>query len=181
MSNIAVRTVVRDILKVVKENNDGYFYLPSNQEDGEYVFSNLPFSFSVEVDLEFDESFDDPHIDGAFSHEDDTIEILIRLNPNNTSEKYYSLVGELNEVIAHELTHATQKYRGGEYVENNPENNIDYYIRPDEVEAQIKGFKRISKMTGTPYNEVVRRWFDTHQFQHGLNDDEIEKVISILT
>ena len=54
MSRNAVRTTVKDILNVIKNNEPGEFYLPG--EDGEeYSFTNLPFTYSVELYVEIDE------------------------------------------------------------------------------------------------------------------------------
>lgn len=57
------------------------------------------------------------------------------------------------------------------------ENNLEYYLQPHEIIAQVKGFKRISKLSGLPFFVVVKNWFDSHREIHQLNSKEIEIVI----
>ena len=58
--------------------------------------------------------------------------------------------------------------------------SFKYYTQPDEIDAQIFGFKRISKLTKKPFDVVVKDWFATHKDIHNLNDNEMNEVISII-
>jgi hypothetical protein len=84
----------------------------------------------------------------------------------------------LNEVIAHELRHITQDIRGTfvskSYRGKDP---VKYYTQPKELDAQVFGFNRLSKLTRTPFEEVVNRWFETHRDIHQLDDKGINTVI----
>ena len=179
ISRQAIRNVVRDITKLIKTRELGFYYLPGDSGE-EYYFKNLGFSFSVEVNLTFDDTIKQDFIDGSFYHDDDVVEIILVLNPTNLNRNLYNLIGQLNEVIAHELTHGKQKSRGIPYVKDNSENSIDYYTKPIEVEAQINGFKRLSKISGVTYPKVVSKWFELNQHKHNMTLCDTIKVIKIL-
>ena len=56
-------------------------------------------------------------------------------------------------------------------------NGKKYYTQPHELDAQVFGFKRISKLTKTPFDIVVKRWFNTHKNLHQMNDKDVKYVI----
>lgn len=180
MSRIAVRTTVKDILNVIKNNEPGEFYLPG--EDGEeYSFTNLPFTYSVELYVEIDENIDGYQLNGSFSSESDVVEIDIKFNPKTLRKNIYNIIGELNDIVAHELEHGFQYNRDGHIHQDAPEESFEYYTQPHEITAQRAGFRRVAKLRKLPFNDVVRDWFEDHKDVHGLTDDEIEKVIQIIT
>ena len=89
------------------------------------------------------------------------------------------LVGELNEIIAHEFTHMRQKSKGDfEDMGEEPELPYDYYTQPHELEAQFKGFKRKSKLKKEPMSDVMDKWFKKYKETHRLSDEEVEKIKS---
>jgi hypothetical protein len=84
-------------------------------------------------------------------------------------------------VIGHEIRHIDQKYRNLFDI-NVPEEKdpYKYYVQPHEIDAQVFGFKRLSKLTKRPFEVVVKEWFDTHEDVHKLSVDEVNDVISKL-
>ena len=177
MSRIAVRTTVKDILNVIKNNEPGEFYLPG--EDGEeYSFTNLPFTYSVELYVEIDNNLDGYSIGGNFSSEDDVIEIDIKFNPKTLRKNIYNIIGELNDIVAHELEHGFQYVNEGKIYQEPPSDSLGYYTQPDEITAQRVGFRRMAKLRKLPFNGVVSEWFDTHRDIHGLTENEQEIVIN---
>jgi hypothetical protein len=176
MSRVALKTVVRDIIYKVKEGKKGLFYLP--KEDESYEFTNLPFSFDVELTLKTSGNIKDYQMNGYYSSEEDVVEIIIIFNPNRFKEYVYNLIGELNEVLAHELEHGHQNYRG-EFEDRSDADTKDslvYYTQEHEIPAQYTGFKRLAKLRKVPFSSVVNDWFRTHKDIHGLTDDE-EKIV----
>jgi hypothetical protein len=176
MSRVALKTVVRDIIYKVKEGKKGFFYLP--EEDESYEFTNLPFSFDVELTLKTSGNVKDYQMNGYYSPEDDVVEIIIIFNPKRFNEYVYNLIGELNEVLAHELEHGHQNYRG-EFEDRDDADTKDslvYYTQEHEIPAQYAGFKRLAKLRKEPLSSVVNDWFRTHKDIHGLTDDE-EKIV----
>lgn len=179
MSDIAVRTVVKDIIKKVKNKKSGFFYLPDDND--EYEFINLPFSFSLELTLKVDNKLDGFKINGYYIPDEEVIEVIVLFNPDTITRNLYKLVGDLNELIAHELQHGYQEYRGElPNRDEEPERSVDYYTRDEEIEAQYRGFKRLSKLTKKPFEVVVKEWFDKNQDIHNMNKDETEIVIDKL-
>ena len=177
MSRIAVRTTVKDILNVIKNNEPGEFYLPG--EDGEeYSFTNLPFTYSVELYVEIDNNLDGYSIGGNFSSEDDVIEISIKFNPKTLRKNIYNIIGELNDIVAHELEHGFQYMTEGKVYQEPPSDSLGYYTQPDEIKAQRVGLRRLAKLRKLPFNGVVSEWFDTHRDIHGLTENEQEIVIN---
>jgi hypothetical protein len=176
ISRVALKTVVRDIIYKVKEGKKGFFYLP--EEDESYEFTNLPFSFDVELTLKTSGNVKDYQMNGYYSPEDEVVEIIIIFNPKRFNEYAYNLIGELNEVLAHELEHGHQNYRG-EFEDKDDADTKDslvYYTQEHEIPAQYAGFKRLAKLRKEPLSSVVNDWFRTHKDIHGLTDDE-EKIV----
>jgi hypothetical protein len=176
-----IRTIVRDVIKIYKEEDDGEFYLPNYVDDEKdfYEFNNFGSELVVELVLQPNEDVESFKVDGNFYKDDDIIELILEYNPNNKTKMTYDLIGELNEVIAHEIRHVDQKDKGT-YDLSGPEEKdpYKYYTQPHEIDAQVFGFKRLSKITKTPFDVVVKRWFNTHKDVHRLDDKQVRDVMS---
>lgn len=181
MNRLALRTIIKDILMIIRENGDGNFYLPEDLDgELEYSFTNTDIKYSVELTL-IKSDIEGFEVEGYYSSEDDIIEIGVKYNPKTITKNLYDLVGELNEILAHEMEHVTQHYSGEfDLSVTPPTDPFEYYSQPHEINAQKKGFKRISKLKKVPYKTVVRQWFDTHKTTHRLNQEEIEGIINLL-
>ena len=175
-----IRTLVRDIITVFKGEDEGEYYLP-NYLDNEDFYNFLDFNhdLTVELNLVEDESLDSFKLDAWLWGNEDVIEVVITYNPNIKNNITFKLIGELNEVIGHEIRHIDQKYRNLFDI-NVPEEKdpYKYYTQPHEIDAQVFGFRRLSKLTKQPFEVVVKEWFDTHEDVHKLNADEVDDVIS---
>jgi hypothetical protein len=179
MNRLAIRTIVKDILNIVKTKKEGEFYLPEEiNGEHEYSFINSKQTYSVELTLKSNDVIGGFSVEGYHSPSDDVIEIGIEYNPNTITSQLYDLVGELNEVLAHELEHSNQSYYG-EFSQKGeePETSFDYYTQEHEIPAQYQGFKRLSKLRQVPMGIVVNDWFKTHKDIHGLTPDEEKEVI----
>ena len=178
IDRLAVRTVVKDIVNIIKQNEEGEFYLPEDVNDEpEYKLTNKNISFSVELTLRFNDIIGGFGVNGAYSHEEDTIELVIEYNPNTIKQQLYDLIGEINEVLTHEMVHLKQSYRGDLNYIDTDDSPLEYYTRKHEIPAQHYGFKRLSKLTKLPLEDVVREWFRTHKKTHKLNPEEEDIVI----
>jgi hypothetical protein len=178
MSRLAVRTAVKDIVNILKNGKSGDFMLP-NDEGDEYQFINLPFGFSVELFIEIDNDIEKYKMNGQIV-ENDVIQIIIRFNPKTLKNNFYNIIGELNEIVAHELEHLYQDYRGERKYKAPPNDSFKYYTQPHEIKAQRAGFRRIAKLRKLPFNDVVKDWFEDHKEIHQMNDNEVNKVIQII-
>ena len=184
MSRQAIRTIVRDIVSVLKNEGDGEYVLPEDiSNDMTYNFINGPKNITVELEIRPNEDIDGFLVNGHFIKNEDTVEVLIVINPNqNLKLMLYDIIGELNDLIAHELEHYNQ-YTTGEFDledDEESEESLHYYTKPYEIKAQVKGFKRLSKLRQIPLESVIRNWFETHRDIHSLNKKDEETVINTL-
>lgn len=177
----ATRKIVRDIITVFKQEHDGEFYLPEHLDDESLEYEFPKITISVELILDADENIGDYKINAAIWKDEDVITVKIVYNPNVKNKITYDLIGSLNEVIHHELQHYKQRELGMyDLYDDEPEDPFLYYTQPHEIDAQVSGFKRMSKVTKRPFEQVVRNWFRTHKDIHKIPEEKIEEVISII-
>jgi hypothetical protein len=178
-----IRTVVKDIVQIYKENNEGNFYLPEDldEENMFYEFTDLPIPISFEVNLKPNKKIKDFKLNGEYWRNEDTISISIQYNPDGKEKHIYNLIGELNEIVGHELRHVYQKIKNTYDLEGEEEEDpFKYYTQPEEIDAQVFGFKRMARMTKKPIETIMVNWFKKNKDIHNLNVDEVKKVIKIL-
>ena len=181
-----VRQVVRDLTTIIKRNEEGEFYLPSDVlSEGEemdfYEFDDYEVEFAVEFKIIYDDSISRFLINGSYSIEDDTIEIILKVNPDNLKKQMYDIIGELNILVTHELEHGLQGYYDEFDLDvEEPKKSKKYYVQPHEIPAQIQGFRRLAKLKNIPFEDVVRDWFDNNKTFHQLKPKQLEKVIQKL-
>lgn len=180
-----IRKIVKDIITIFKKEDDGEFYLPEDLEDEqiEYILPNS--SISIELILQPSDTVDDYLANANFYRNDDIIVVKIVYNPNKKNKLIYNLIAELNEIIAHELRHQFQRDHGlynmeKEQESQDEEQGFEYYSKPEEIDAQVDGFKRMRDVTRKPFDELVRKWFTTHRDIHQMNQEEENKVISLI-
>lgn len=180
MNRLAIRTIVKDIINTIKEKKEGGYYLPEDiNGEQEYSFTNTKQTYGVELTLKVNEIIAAFRVEGYYSPDDDVIEIGVEYNPNTIKSELYNLVGELNEVLAHEMEHSRQEYYGEfERVQNEPDTSLEYYTQEHEIPAEYQGFKRLAKLRKLPMDVVVNDWFETHRDIHGLTPDEEQEVIN---
>ena len=172
-----VRKVVEDIIHIFKSQGEGEYTLPEDTT-GEvtYQFENLKNDFNVELRIQESDEVDTFELDGGYYEDEETIEIEIVFNPEGFPNSLYELVGDLNETFRHELQHHLQYGRGDENPtgKKSPEK---YYSQPHELDAQVAGIKRKSKITKQPFEQGVRDWFAKNKNKHSLNNNAQERVI----
>lgn len=184
MNRLAIRTIIKDIVKILKTEGEGMYNLPEDiGEEMTYDFVGGPNNITVELELRPNEKINTFLTNGTYVKDEDVVEILITYNPNKDINKMlYDIIGELNDIVAHELEHYFQYNRNefdfsGSKDDDNP---LAYYTKPYEVKAQVKGFKRLSKIRRIPLETTIRNWFETHKDIHQLNDKDSETVINTL-
>lgn len=180
MTRQPIREIVKSIIKLFKENDEGEFTLPEDLGDDEmvYVFKKIKTNFTVELVIEQNPFIKGFFVDGNLWRDDDTIEIIIEYNPEEKTKILYDLVGRVNEVLAHEMRHIVQGEKDMFDLDiPEEEDPYKYYTQPHELDALKYGFKRISKLSKKPLEVVIKDWFINHKDIHRLNDDEMKKVI----
>jgi hypothetical protein len=176
-----IREVVRDIIQIFKNEEEGEFYLPEEVNDEESYYDFKRFNLGVELIIQQSDDVDDFLLNAELYREEGIIAILIVYNPENKNRILYDLVGELNELVGHELRHIyQQKYNTFDIDVEEPEEPFEYYTQPHEIDAQIAGFKRMSQITKKPFEEVVRNWFEKNKDIHRLGDNQKEEVIKMI-
>ena len=170
--------------KLIKElkNGEGEFGLPEDLRSGEvyYEFPQLENELQVYVDMSFDESVEGFDADADYYKDEDLIYVTLKTNPNFGTSYMYDLVGELNELIRHELEHVNQYESGYDFPKREPKKPLNYYSQEHELGAQKAGFKRRRKIGGLDYETVVRNWFADNPHKHRLNKQQAELVIQKL-
>ena len=174
-----IRKIVRDVISVFKKNDEGNFYLPEDVNGEEfYDFDKIKAILTIELTIIIDDEIDKFEVNADWISDDDVIELTINYNSENKNKLLYDLSGELNEIIAHEIIHIDQETTGSYNTKvRKGQEGKKYYTQPHELDAQIFGFKRISKLTKTPFDVVVKRWFNTNSNLHQMNDTDVKYVI----
>lgn len=175
------RTIVRDIITIFKKSKTGEFGLPEdlNNDEMVYDFPKIGDDFSILLELSQNENVETFEVESGFYNDeeyDNLIYVSIISNPSVGNEILQDLIGELNEVVSHELVHIRQFSKGRE-PSDEPEDSLEYYSQEHELEAQRKGFKRRSKGDRIGYEETIRDWFKKYPHKHKLNPEQIEYVI----
>ena len=180
MTRQPIREIVKSIVKLFKENDEGEFVLPEDLGDEEmvYAFKKIKTNFTVELVIEQNPYIKGFFVDGNLWRDDDTIEIIIEYNPEDKRKILYDLVGKVNEVLAHEIRHIIQGEKGMFDLDvPEEEDPYKYYTQPHELDALNYGFKRLSRITKKPLEVVVNDWFNTNKDIHRMNDNEVNKVV----
>jgi hypothetical protein len=178
-----IRKLVSDVINVYKQNEEGEFLLPEDL-DGQHVyeFPKLKNPIQVELTIFPDDEIETFIVDADYFDEEGIIAITIIYNPEEKIKIIYDLIGELNEIIAHELRHNYQHLVGmfefdPEEMKKSEEDPVKYYTQPHELDAQVYGFTRLAKLRKVPFEDVVRNWFETHKEIHQMNDQDVDFVI----
>jgi len=183
--NLAVRTVIKDIVTVLKSGKTYEIMLPYDLNGQEsYEIMNFP-EFDVfldirQVDFEEIKSGADFFIQSSYVSEGQQLQILIQYVPDRLQKSLYSIVANLNDDIAHELQHLRQDVEGRLDITDYRGSNVGYFLQPDEIEAQYRGLKRKSKIMGLPMIDVVDDWFENNSKRFRLSDKDVAKIKSAI-
>jgi len=175
-----LRDIVRDIIfKIKKDYKKPKTYKYNRVDPG---FGN-PFDMEIVMNKgkDFDGKFLKPYDMEAFWDDDtETLEVFLNIDPRTDQSFLYNLVGEFNDVISHELTHKRQYERGDKISKRRITRPETYYTQPHEIEAQMVGFKRKSKLTKRPMEEIIRDYFNKRRAKYNLNDKIIDRIVKKL-
>ena len=78
-------------------------------------------------------------------------------------------------VISHELHHLTQDFELIDY--DIPNNIIDYFLNPIEIEAFHIGFRAESDQNLEPIENSIKRYLDNFLKDDRINKEEYEKIL----
>jgi hypothetical protein len=167
-----VRGIVQKIVNILKK-----------KEEGEY---NIPFMVGGEenkviVDVRFNneiESARDFDLQPYYNQDTGDVEILIQIDPERLEKNLFAIIGELNDDMTHEMQHSRQSEEGRLNDDEFDGSNFEYFMQPDEIEAQYFGLKQKAKSMKLPIKDVIDDWFMFRQDKFGLTDDEVAKIKS---
>ena len=179
---VAIRNVIKDITTILKQKQEGEFNLPHDIDGSDsYDFIGFPeFDVLLEiiyVDFENIPQGADFHVESSYVVGDNQLQIMIRVLPERLEKSLFAIVGKLNDDIAHELQHLRQEDEG-----RLDDDDVfigstkDYFLQPDEIEAQYYGLKRRSKMSGIPVEELIDDYFEYKRDTFGLSDQDIKEI-----
>ena len=165
-----VRGIVQKIVNILKKKEEGEYYLPFMSGGEEYkVIVDVRFNNEIESARDFD-------LQPYYNQDTGDVEILIQIDPERLEKNLFAIIGELNDDITHEMQHSRQSEEGRLSDDEFDGNNFEYFMQPDEIEAQYFGLKQKAKSMKLPIQDVIDDWFIFRQDKFGLTDDEVAKI-----
>ena len=182
---LAIRTVIRDIITVLKSGETDEVMLPYDLRGEEtYQIMNFP-EFDVFLDIrqvDFEEipSGADYSITSSYVSEGQQLQILILYVPDRLNKSFSSMIANLNDDVAHELQHMRQDNEGRLDLNTYRGSKLGYFLQPDELEAQYYGFKRKSKSMRIPMTDLIDDWFENNAQRFKLSDKDVKTIKSAI-
>jgi hypothetical protein len=167
-----VRGIIQKIVNTLKKKQEGEYYFPFMSGGEEYnVMVDIRFNDEIESARDFD-------LNSFYNTDTGDVEILIQVDPDRLEKSLFSIIGELNDDLTHELQHSRQSEEGRLDDEDFQGDNFEYFMQPNEIEAQYFGLKKKAKSMGLPMKDVIDDWFMFRQEKFELTDDEVAKIKS---
>ena len=88
--------------------------------------------------------------------------------------QYYDYA-QVTGVIAHELHHLAQDFDLVEY--SSPDNIVDYFLNPIEIESFHIGFRAESDQSGRTIEECIRKYLDNFLNDNRISKKEYENIV----
>ena len=180
--NKLTTSIVKDIMwsikKTITDSDTKTIYLPE-EINNELTYNNTP--VSVEVTISRNEELPEEFlVESFYSPDDDVIELGLELNPLHEPNSYQKIYSFLIEYIRHELEHYIQNISGELPPPDEDLSNLEYYLQPHEIPAQVKGLNLRAKKTKKSYEEVVKDSVTHSQQRYGLSDSEADQLYNKL-
>jgi hypothetical protein len=155
----------------------GIEFLSSHKKGIVYLECDGLYDLEITLSVAPSKKVEDFLIDGNFYRSDLSIELVIIYNPDKEKDLYW-MNWALNEILAHEVCHY-QQYLEGRLPRNGKKelSAPKYFLQKHEVEAQIAGWQRVSKLTGDTPKKSAEIWFGRNSRFHGMEELEWKKVI----
>jgi hypothetical protein len=167
-----VRGIIQKIVNTLKKKEEGEFNIPFMSGGEEYnIMVDIRFNDEIESARDFD-------LNSFYNTDTGDVEILMQVDPDRIRESLFSIVGELNDDLTHELQHSRQSEEGRIDDEDFQGDNFEYFMQPNEIEAQYFGLKQKAKSMGLPMDDVIDDWFMFRQEKFELTDNEVAKIKS---
>jgi hypothetical protein len=180
--NSDTRMIVKDIIRIIKNGDEGSWELPSDISDEEYY----PYDMTVFFDWNFNwkEGNQKYFVDGDYDDETESMQVVVFLNKDFYPELMYDLVADLNDIIAHEYEHHKQ-YLGLRpdsevKIKGKQPKNYKYYLQSHEIPAVLQGFRRVMKLRKTGIEPVIDGWLQRNISNQDMSEKDQKKLRSEL-
>jgi hypothetical protein len=175
-----IRTMVRDIVTIIKNDDTGSWLLPIDVSDNtEYKFYNTP-GVQIYFDWDYDYNIDgEYYLNGDYDGNTDTMNVILMINPKYHPQSMYDIVADLNDIVRHEYEHHLQEwgYADEEETGKDSRRGISYYLKKNEIPAEIEGFRRIVKLRKETPEKVIKDWFQRHKNIHKFSDKQLSRLL----
>lgn len=166
-----IRNIIMDIKQDIKANKVTKF--------GPYNIGGSPITVQLKLNLTDSDKLLKPFdIDGDWDDNKQQINIDVDVDDSAGSEILYDLIGELNDIVVHELEHKKQYVNNYEFSDKEYTQPLRYYTQPHEIEAQLAGFKRKAKLQKKPLDDVMMDFFVKRKKKYNLSKNTIDKIIN---
>ena len=176
VTNNLIRNIVREIAFEVKKDLHG----KRKKNIGSYdIGMDEPVDIVLFVNPtpNKDENIKPLDIQGYWDEDENQIEIDVNIADDADMDVMYELIGELNDVVTHEFEHAKQTKSGYVFPDVEYKQPKRYYLQQHEIEAQVAGFKRKSKLQKKPIEEVIREYFQKRGIRKSLINLLVERLM----
>lgn len=177
VTNNLIRNIVREIAFEVKKDLHG----KRKKNIGSYdIGMDEPVDIVLFVNPtpNKDENIKPLDIQGYWDEDENQIEIDVDIADDADMDVMYELIGELNDVVTHEFEHAKQTKSGYVFPDVEYKQPKRYYLQQHEIEAQVAGFKRKSKLQKKPIEEVIREYFQKRGIRKSLINLLVERLMN---
>jgi hypothetical protein len=146
-----VRGIIQKIVNTLKKKEEGEINIPFMSGGEEYnIMVDIRFNDEIESARDFD-------LNSFYNTDTGDVEILIQVDPDRLEKSLFSIIGELNDDLTHELQHSRQSEEGRLDDEDFQGDNFEYFMQPDEIEAQYFWFKTKGEIYGIANGGCNRR------------------------
>jgi hypothetical protein len=177
-----VDDLIVDIVRMLERKTSGVFYLPEEKDEETMTYSYKGVNdLTLEFEVIQDPTIPEPEVDGEYVNNDAIIVLQVVYNPNEPFDEVMEIIlPEVHEVLTHEIVHFLQEESGYQFPKKEPKKSLKYYTQKHEIEAQLKGFEKKSKVTKKEISDVMKDWFKKYPHKHNLTKNEVNKLIKKL-
>lgn len=172
------RLVVRDIIKIINNQETGSWELPSDIDEAQYY----PYDLTVYFDWNFNWKEDNQKyfVDGNYDDDTESMQVVLFLNKDYYPELKYDLIADLNDIVAHEYEHHKQNIGlrpdSEVFTVGQQPKNYKYYLQSHEIPAVLRGFKRVMKLRKIGIEEVIDGWLLRNMTEENMSTKDQLKL-----
>ena len=176
--DVGTLKIVEDIIDTIEENIEKQgtfvFFLPEDLPNTDYLYSVEGSEFNLELNLILDNEVEEPFVDAGFYPEEESLEIIIKLNPNDFEIDKKTLFIKLVEYIRHEFQHHGQLLRDElPLTDDDITDPYQYYSQEHELDALAQGLRLRAEYENRPIEDVILDSLKDNQKTYGLKDEDL--------